>query len=51
MGRVLSRPDGLVEVADIGCGYGGLLVQLSRMFPKTLMIVGHLHLHGTLLSL
>jgi tRNA (guanine-N7-)-methyltransferase len=27
-----------VELADIGCGYGGLLIQLSPMFPKTLML-------------
>lgn len=27
-----------VEFADIGCGYGGLLVKLSPMFPETLMI-------------
>uniref|UniRef100_A0A0C9PIN7 tRNA (guanine-N(7)-)-methyltransferase n=1 Tax=Fopius arisanus TaxID=64838 RepID=A0A0C9PIN7_9HYME len=27
-----------VEFADIGCGYGGLLVTLSRMFPKTLIL-------------
>ncbi|XP_031572366.1 tRNA (guanine-N(7)-)-methyltransferase-like [Actinia tenebrosa] len=27
-----------VEFADIGCGYGGLLVQLSPLFPKTLML-------------
>uniref|UniRef100_A0A1Y1K433 tRNA (guanine-N(7)-)-methyltransferase n=1 Tax=Photinus pyralis TaxID=7054 RepID=A0A1Y1K433_PHOPY len=27
-----------VEFADIGCGYGGLLVTLSRMFPTTLML-------------
>jgi len=26
------------EFADIGCGYGGLLVQLSPMFPNTLMV-------------
>ena len=24
-----------VEFADVGCGYGGLLVQLSPMFPAT----------------
>jgi len=30
--------DRRVEFADIGCGYGGLLVQLSPMFPQTLMI-------------
>ncbi|KAA0708091.1 tRNA (guanine-N(7)-)-methyltransferase [Triplophysa tibetana] len=27
-----------VEFADIGCGYGGLLVELSRLFPKQLML-------------
>jgi len=27
-----------VEFVDIGCGYGGLLVELSPMFPKTLML-------------
>ncbi|XP_041367813.1 tRNA (guanine-N(7)-)-methyltransferase-like [Gigantopelta aegis] len=27
-----------VEFADIGCGYGGLLVQLSPLFPETLML-------------
>lgn len=27
-----------VEFADIGCGYGGLLVTLSPMFPKTLIL-------------
>lgn len=27
-----------VEFADIGCGYGGLLVDLSPMFPDTLMV-------------
>ena len=24
--------------ADVGCGYGGLLVQLSPMFPDKLML-------------
>ena len=38
-----DHPNWLVEFADIGCGYGGLLVQLSTMFPKTHMIVRHLH--------
>lgn len=28
----------LVEFADIGCGYGGLLVTLSPMFPNKLML-------------
>ncbi|XP_053560965.1 tRNA (guanine-N(7)-)-methyltransferase isoform X2 [Bombina bombina] len=27
-----------VEFADIGCGYGGLLVELSPLFPNTLML-------------
>eukprot|EP00794_Sanderia_malayensis_P016815 gene16815-18511_t len=27
-----------VEFADIGCGYGGLLVDLSPLFPDTLML-------------
>jgi tRNA G46 methylase TrmB len=27
-----------VEFADVGCGYGGLLVQLSPMFPDKLMV-------------
>ncbi|RXG68839.1 tRNA (guanine-N(7)-)-methyltransferase [Armadillidium vulgare] len=27
-----------VEFADIGCGYGGLLVALSSLFPDTLML-------------
>lgn len=29
---------GEVEFADVGCGYGGLLVQLSPMFPATRML-------------
>ncbi|XP_034241737.1 tRNA (guanine-N(7)-)-methyltransferase [Thrips palmi] len=27
-----------VEFADVGCGYGGLLVTLSTMFPESLMV-------------
>nr|CAG4646513.1 EOG090X0BSB [Macrothrix elegans] len=27
-----------VEFADIGCGYGGLLITLATMFPETLML-------------
>jgi tRNA (guanine-N7-)-methyltransferase len=27
-----------VEFADIGCGYGGLLVDLAKMFPNTLSL-------------
>ncbi|KAF3792072.1 tRNA guanine-N-7-methyltransferase [Nymphaea thermarum] len=28
----------LVRFADVGCGFGGLLVQLSTLFPDTLML-------------
>ncbi|XP_065175217.1 tRNA (guanine-N(7)-)-methyltransferase-like [Sycon ciliatum] len=27
-----------VEFADVGCGYGGLLVELAQLFPTTLML-------------
>ena len=27
-----------VEFADLGCGYGGLLVTLSTLFPDILML-------------
>lgn len=27
-----------VEIADIGCGYGGLLVALAPLMPETLMV-------------
>jgi len=27
-----------VEFADLGCGYGGLLVALSPLYPNTLML-------------
>ncbi|KAG0722488.1 tRNA (guanine-N(7)-)-methyltransferase [Chionoecetes opilio] len=30
--------DKKVEFADIGCGYGGLLVSLAQLFPETLML-------------
>ncbi|XP_064603531.1 tRNA (guanine-N(7)-)-methyltransferase-like [Liolophura sinensis] len=33
-----SQPTAQVEFADIGCGYGGLLVELSPLFPETLML-------------
>lgn len=33
--RILTND---VEVADIGCGYGGLLVALSPLRPNTLMV-------------
>lgn len=34
-----------VEVADIGCGFGGLLVALAPQLPKTL-ILGVLSVHA-----
>jgi tRNA (guanine-N7-)-methyltransferase len=27
-----------IEIADIGCGFGGLLVALSPIFPETLIL-------------
>ncbi|XP_068081742.1 tRNA (guanine-N(7)-)-methyltransferase isoform X2 [Anabrus simplex] len=33
-----NLPTKCVEFADIGCGYGGLLVTLSPMFPNNLML-------------
>ncbi|ORX48880.1 putative methyltransferase [Hesseltinella vesiculosa] len=30
--------DHKIEFADIGCGYGGLLIALSTLFPSTLMM-------------
>ncbi|XP_049739685.1 tRNA (guanine-N(7)-)-methyltransferase isoform X2 [Elephas maximus indicus] len=33
-----ERPQAQVEFADIGCGYGGLLVELSPLFPNTLIL-------------
>lgn len=34
----VTSPTKSVEFADIGCGYGGLLVTLSPMFPESLML-------------
>ncbi|KAJ9640244.1 tRNA (guanine-N(7)-)-methyltransferase (tRNA(m7G46)-methyltransferase) [Knufia peltigerae] len=34
----VSRMTHEVEIADIGCGFGGLIVALSRLFPETLML-------------
>lgn len=28
----------LVRIADVGCGFGGLLVSLSPLYPQTLMV-------------
>lgn len=33
-----SASDKTVEFADIGCGYGGLLIRLSPMFPDVAMV-------------
>jgi len=32
-----------VEVVDIGCGYGGLLVGLAPLMPDTLMVGEYIH--------
>lgn len=34
----VKKQEHQVEFADIGCGYGGLLVALSPLFPNTLML-------------
>jgi tRNA (guanine-N7-)-methyltransferase len=34
----LANSEAQVEVADIGCGFGGLLVALSPVLPSTLMV-------------
>ncbi|KAH8922612.1 guanine-N(7)--methyltransferase [Atractiella rhizophila] len=33
-----ASPDHKVEFADIGCGFGGLLIQLSPIWPNTLIL-------------
>ncbi|KAF7721096.1 tRNA (guanine-N(7)-)-methyltransferase (tRNA(m7G46)-methyltransferase) [Apophysomyces ossiformis] len=33
-----AKPGKKVEFADIGCGYGGLLISLAPLFPETLML-------------
>lgn len=33
-----AEPPAQVEFADVGCGYGGLLVELSALFPRTLAL-------------
>ncbi|MEW5309847.1 MAG: hypothetical protein WDW38_001698 [Sanguina aurantia] len=33
-----SEPAPVVQFADVGCGFGGLLVQLSPLYPNTLMV-------------
>lgn len=32
-----------VEFADIGCGFGGLLMALAPLFPETLMLGTYLY--------
>ena len=39
-----------VEFADIGCGFGGLLISLAPLFPDTLMLGQSTSLHSTLSS-
>lgn len=34
----IKQTNSLVEFLDVGCGYGGLLVTLSQMFPETLTL-------------
>lgn len=34
----IMRLDGMVEIADIGCGYGGLLFALAPKMPETLIL-------------
>ncbi|XP_044143433.1 tRNA (guanine-N(7)-)-methyltransferase [Bufo gargarizans] len=34
----VKKQEYAVEFADIGCGYGGLLVELSPLFPNALML-------------
>ncbi|XP_065510518.1 tRNA (guanine-N(7)-)-methyltransferase isoform X1 [Caloenas nicobarica] len=33
-----DQPPPCVEIADVGCGYGGLLVALSPLFPRALAL-------------
>ena len=36
-----SRSGKVPEFADVGCGFGGLLMALAPMFPDTLMLGMH----------
>jgi tRNA (guanine-N7-)-methyltransferase len=36
-----------VEVADIGCGFGGLLVALAPVLPDTMLLGRHAPLNAT----
>ena len=33
-----TEPSKKVEFADIGCGFGGLLMRLAPLYPDTLML-------------
>lgn len=36
--EALKKATPNVEILDIGCGFGGLLMALSPLFPNTLML-------------
>lgn len=42
-----SKGKGVVEFADVGCGFGGLLMQLAPLFPETLMLGLEIRVHVT----
>ena len=37
-GRGDAAEQPLIEFADIGCGFGGLLIKLAPLFPDTYMV-------------
>jgi tRNA (guanine-N7-)-methyltransferase len=41
--KAITQP---VEIADIGCGFGGLLFALAPKFPDTLLLGGFQSLHS-----
>ena len=34
----LRNENARVEIADVGCGFGGLLVALAQVYPDTLLL-------------
>ena len=42
-----SKDGQKVEWADVGCGFGGLLMSLAPQFPDTLMLGTSLSLSGS----
>lgn len=38
IGSISPQADKRVEWADVGCGFGGLLMDLAPKFPDTLML-------------